>query len=257
MRVLFPALLLAAVGCQLDTPTDATVEFDASVPMSAIGWDADADHGEPLPPPSFDLTADPSWESGVPGDLWIDGMDPFTDVVILGTLAGPGRVCPGPLGGECLEISAPVKVVSSTRTDGAGSAMVSLRIPLPDGTTVWLEAASPGDPGRVSNVVEITLGAGECGGYEHPSLGGCWYNGAEGESCDSVCADHGGYDAAGSTHSGNDLGFHFWPSKADGGDWEEVECSSTDNNTNWGANGGAPDGGWTHGACHLSCSCMM
>ncbi len=34
---------------------------------------------------------------------------------------------------------------------------------------------------------------------------------------------------------------HFFPMKANGGTWVTVECCSTDNNTNWGANGQPPD----------------
>lgn len=48
---------------------------------------------------------------------------------------------------------------------------------------------------------------------------------------------------------------HFYPAKANGGNWVTVECCSTDNNTKWGANSGAPDGAFTHPACYLMCSC--
>eukprot|EP01050_Picozoa_sp_SAG11_P041994 SAG11_NODE_19119_length_473_cov_8.839572_1_plen_51_part_01 len=49
---------------------------------------------------------------------------------------------------------------------------------------------------------------------------------------------------------------HFWPDKADDGNWETIECSSTDNNSNWGANGGSPNADWTHSACHVNCACL-
>ncbi|MFT4622728.1 MAG: hypothetical protein ACI8PZ_001384 [Myxococcota bacterium] len=252
---MFPLLALAA--CQLGAPAEDTrVEFDATVPASAIGWDGEVEANTPLAPPSFDLSADPVWIAGMPSNLYVGGLEPLTEFAIVGTLRGPGLTCAPPLGGECLEIASPIKVVTMARTDGGGNATVSLSIPLPVGTTVWLEAARPGDPGRVSTVVEITLTDGECGGYVDPVLGGCWYTGEVDQSCDVVCAPHGGYDAAGSTHSGNDIGMFFWPSKADGGTWVEVECSSIDNNTNWGANGGAPDPAWTHVACHANCSCL-
>ncbi|MFV8749006.1 hypothetical protein ACNOYE_00485 [Nannocystaceae bacterium ST9] len=39
------------------------------------------------------------------------------------------------------------------------------------------------------------------------------------------------------------------------GNWESIECSSTDNNTNWGANGQAPDPNFSHAACYLNCAC--
>jgi hypothetical protein len=74
-------------------------------------------------------------------------------------------------------------------------------------------------------------------------------------TCNQVCQPHGGFDAAGSQHTGNAVGFHFWPNKADGSDWVSIECSSTDNNTNWGANGSAPDPTFSHGACYVNCAC--
>ena len=58
-----------------------------------------------------------------------------------------------------------------------------------------------------------------------------------------------------SRHSGNEIGSHFYPAKKDGFDWESVECSSTDNNTNWGANGLTPDADWKNGACYVNCAC--
>lgn len=47
----------------------------------------------------------------------------------------------------------------------------------------------------------------------------------------------------------------FWPNKANGGTWMSIECSSTDNNTNWGANGQVPDANFTHQACYVNCAC--
>jgi cysteine-rich repeat protein len=86
--------------------------------------------------------------------------------------------------------------------------------------------------------------------------GGCWYTAAAvNMSCTQVCAAHGGFNAATSTHAGNQAGMHFWPAKANGSNWVNIECSSTDNNTNWGANGQAPDPNWVHPACYVNCSC--
>ena len=87
--------------------------------------------------------------------------------------------------------------------------------------------------------------------------GAYWYTSPSvGWSCDQLCAYEGlTFNQAGSQHSGNQVGFHFWPNKNNGGNWVEVECSSTDNNTNWGANGGVPSGSWTHSACHVNCAC--
>lgn len=86
---------------------------------------------------------------------------------------------------------------------------------------------------------------------------GCWYTAPTvSMSCDDVCAGHGGFDAAATQHTGNAAGVYFWPSKSFGSNWESVECSSTDNFTNWGANGNPPDPFFTHPACFVNCACM-
>lgn len=36
---------------------------------------------------------------------------------------------------------------------------------------------------------------------------------------------------------------------------EDLECSSTDNNSNWGANGEVPDANWVFGSCYVNCAC--
>ena len=85
---------------------------------------------------------------------------------------------------------------------------------------------------------------------------GCWYTAPNvNMSCTQVCQSHGGFDAAATQHSGNQAGMMFWPNKANGGNWETIKCSSTDNNTNWGANGMAPNPNWAHPACHSNCAC--
>ncbi|EDM75157.1 putative lipoprotein [Plesiocystis pacifica SIR-1] len=85
---------------------------------------------------------------------------------------------------------------------------------------------------------------------------GCWYTApVVGQTCAQVCASHGGFNSAASKHSGNDIGNHFYPNKADRGNWQTIECSSTDNNTNWGANNQNPVADWSHPACHVNCAC--
>ena len=109
---------------------------------------------------------------------------------------------------------------------------------------------SPGSPGTQS---------GNCGGtVANPGNGieGCWYTApALSMSCTDVCSSHGGFNSAASQHSGNAIGFLFWPGKANGSNWETVECSSTDNNTNWGASGAVPDASFSHSACYVNCAC--
>jgi hypothetical protein len=96
-----------------------------------------------------------------------------------------------------------------------------------------------------------------CGGWQHDAGGGlgCWYTGTAGQSCNTVCASHGGFNPTTSTHTGNRAGRHFWSSKASGGNVVSVECSSTDDNTNWGADGNTPSGSYSSPVCMLSCSC--
>jgi len=111
--------------------------------------------------------------------------------------------------------------------------------------------------GVVSNVAQVDLTisvAPPCGGWDYN--GGCWYSGNEGESCADTCAANCGFDPVNSQHAGNAVGFYFWPGKAFGGDWVAIECSSTDNNTNWGANNTVPDELYTFGTCHLNCACQ-
>jgi hypothetical protein len=87
-------------------------------------------------------------------------------------------------------------------------------------------------------------------------IAGCWYTApALGMTCDQVCIPHGGFDSAASQHTGNAVGFLFWPTKNDGSNWVSIECSSTDNNTNWGATGAPPNAGFFHPACYVNCAC--
>ena len=105
-------------------------------------------------------------------------------------------------------------------------------------------------------VTEIKYGCG--GALLDPGNGidGCWYTApATGMSCHDVCATHGGFDAVASQHVGNDAGSYYWPDKADGVDWGSVECSSNDNDINWGANGTVPEEMWSHSACYVNCAC--
>ncbi len=108
----------------------------------------------------------------------------------------------------------------------------------------------------------VTCGQGEscsngacvkCGGYQ--ALGGCWYTSALGASCTTTCQSHGGFDSVHATHTGNPICTHFFPQKANGTDWVTEECCSTDNNTNWGADGTTADPNYTFAACYLACAC--
>jgi len=88
-------------------------------------------------------------------------------------------------------------------------------------------------------------------------LQGFWFTAPKvGMTCTELCSSKGlVFDKANSKHSGNQAGKKFWPQKAPGGNWVTIECSSTDNNRNWGANGGTPDANFKHPACHVNCAC--
>lgn len=89
--------------------------------------------------------------------------------------------------------------------------------------------------------------------YKSPSAG---------LSCNQVCSSYGLiFDVNGSQHTGNHVGSEWYGpngdnTRGDGGDWVSVECSSTDNWTNWGANGATPDGNFHHDLCFLNCACI-
>jgi Kelch motif len=92
-----------------------------------------------------------------------------------------------------------------------------------------------------------------CSGWVYN--GGCWYTSVLGQNCSQTCANHGGFNSAMSQHTGHPVCSHFYPLKANGGNWTTVECCSTDNNTNWGATGAVPDPNFSHPACYVACAC--
>lgn len=95
----------------------------------------------------------------------------------------------------------------------------------------------------------------DCGGWMWD--GACWYTASAVDmTCNEVCATRGGFDSSGSIHTGNRVGIHYWPEKVFGSNWTNIECSSVDNNTNWGATGATADGDWSHPACHVNCACI-
>ena len=94
-------------------------------------------------------------------------------------------------------------------------------------------------------------------GASIPGLNGRWLTSATSTSCNELCNSVGLlFDSSSSRHTGNAAGQHFYPGKSSGGNWESIECSSIENNHNWGANGGTPNGDWSRTTCHLNCACM-
>lgn len=96
-----------------------------------------------------------------------------------------------------------------------------------------------------------------CGGWRYDAGGGlgCWYTGTAGQTCNSVCSTHGGFNATTSTHTGNRAGTHFQPLDTDGGNPASVECSTNDTKINYGSDGTAPNQYYSVANCQLSCSC--
>jgi len=142
--------------------------------------------------------------------------------------------------------------ISSGTATITGPTTITLNNVSAMGGTYWVDLQWS-DGQNIFIVVDYGLESA-CGGWEWNNA--CWYTAPEvGMTCNEVCADKGGFDVVGSQHTGNDVGFHFWPGKYDGYDWVSVECSSTDNNTNWGADGTTPDGSFSHHACYVNCAC--
>lgn len=154
-------------------------------------------------------------------------------------------------GGDDITIDAdsPFTFASAIASNGAYNVTVKTQ---PTSSTCTVSNGS----GTVTNanVTNVTVTCVTCGGYQ--SLGGCWYvSPSVGMTCDTVCNSHGGFDAVHAQHTGNSICTNFFPAKANGGNWVQTECCSTDNNTNWGANGQTPDPNWSHPACYVACAC--
>ncbi len=74
-------------------------------------------------------------------------------------------------------------------------------------------------------------------------------------TCNQVCTNHGGFDAAGSAHTGTDVGDHFYPDAIYAGDWMAVECTLSNKGMNWAAVGGVPSGELSEPSCYFHCAC--
>ncbi len=155
------------------------------------------------------------------------------------------------LDGDGLADLRAVFVGSQTGLSGsATSATVSGQFPLPLGGTIGFQGS---DVVQVVNSAQVDV---PCSASGYSGDNGCWYESALGASCNATCAGHGGFNPAGSQHTGNLLGRAFFPLKVSAGNLASVECSSVDNNTDWGATGDLPDGNYANPACYLACSCQ-
>ena len=81
-----------------------------------------------------------------------------------------------------------------------------------------------------------------------------------GMTCAETCRNYGGFNANATKHFGNPRGKVVFPNKRDGDlidtrGWVSIECSSNDNDTNWGSNDGYPDANFRYPACRVHCVC--
>jgi hypothetical protein len=164
MRIVLSAVLLAAC-------TDASEAWPPQPGESQL-HDASPAAQHVLPPPGVDLVLEVS--DVIPGQqatLTAYDADPGETVFFVRSTAGLGSpgVCPGALGGNCLDLNGPVTVAGNAVANGQGVATFSFNVPAgaPNGLTAWFEAAAPrgGVASVTSNAVERVLG--QSAAYEH------------------------------------------------------------------------------------------
>jgi len=80
---------------------------------------------------------------GTPATFTATGARPNEVVYFVYSLAGvaPGSVCPGPLGGMCLDLVAPASLIGSQTANAAGTAELTMTVPInAPAVTVWTQA---------------------------------------------------------------------------------------------------------------------
>lgn len=112
------------------------------------------------PPPSFDL-AMTDVNLGGKVKVRVDGGPTGTNVAWLRSETGRGTFCAPQLGGECLNLAAPVVLMDLISTNSVGDGFLEINVPsIPaiDGGEACFQVASAGSPGRVSNRVCADIG---------------------------------------------------------------------------------------------------
>jgi hypothetical protein len=157
----------------------------------------------PVPTGDLQLLAPELAEAGGPYALTAYGADPG-DVVRLGMSTagiGPGG-CPPSLGGACLDLQGPVRLLGTAVADANGFASFTVRLPARLGPTpVFLQAAVPaGGNSKLSNPAEVRIQPAswgdqlDCGfvcGARPAGAGWCWTDAtqqcADPTGCVSTC----------------------------------------------------------------------
>lgn len=135
MRFRVSILVLATVGCP------ATPDPPAQMPVWTEATSAPA-VPDALPPPAPPAVQATVLAPGLPVTLWLD-VSPGAAVAFAASLGGPGvGPCPPALGGDCLGILPPLRLLGSAVADPSGRAQLALVAPaaLPVGATVWFQA---------------------------------------------------------------------------------------------------------------------
>jgi hypothetical protein len=116
----------------------------ALVVLTACAPESSALPAGQLALPDFPLAIEPA--EAVPGDvvtITVSGAPANVDVTI-GVSSGtdPGALCPGPLGGSCLDLQAPVTLVLTATTDASGDLVREFTVPDVPVATYTMQAAS-------------------------------------------------------------------------------------------------------------------
>lgn len=131
--------LLALAACQAETAPE--VAADAALTGSGGSTTLVLDVTDVIPGASMTFT--------------VTGADADTRVYIGGSLSTGSGPCPSALGGACLDLDGNITVLASGKSDGSGTFTRTITAPssLSTGITLYFQAAMPGSPGAVSDLV--------------------------------------------------------------------------------------------------------
>lgn len=159
---LVPVVVLGGVaGCESEPAGISEAEFASELATSESGL------SQAPPPGALSLVVPPSIDAGVWLSAQVTGADPGATVFVVGGPSVGAGPCPPVLNGTCVDVVSPV-VMGSGTANAAGQVYVSFIVPhaLPEGATLYLQAASPSSPsGDTSNVdaAVLTYPVRDCG----------------------------------------------------------------------------------------------
>lgn len=120
----------------------------ATLAMALLSCSAVQQTSPKPPPPTFTLDSEAMF-LGESTTLSISGATPNTRVFLIATLAETGPLsCPSVLGGECLDLPSPARMLASTRTSASG-----------DATFAVVPPASLGERPVQLQAVQLPMGA--------------------------------------------------------------------------------------------------